>query len=92
MTRITRNLHEDRFTIMMISRWILFRMGNLSDKRCTENQNTNFMFNNFFRKLCLLWDNVERYCVARQVTEKIKYGELALHAGYFRLQAHTQNM
>jgi len=30
-----------------------------SDKRCRENGNTHYMSNNFFRKPCHLWDNVE---------------------------------
>ena len=42
---------EDLCTFMIISRWILLRMRNVSDKSCRENQNTHFMFNNFvFRK------------------------------------------
>jgi hypothetical protein len=36
--------------IMMISSRIHHRMRNVSDKRCTENQNTHFMSNNFFSK------------------------------------------
>ena len=35
-------------------------MRNLSEKSCTENQNTHFVFNNFFRKSCRLGDNVEK--------------------------------
>ena len=31
-----------------ISRWILLRMRNISYKCCRENQNTRFMFSNFF--------------------------------------------
>jgi hypothetical protein len=33
-------------TFMIVSRWILLRMWNFSDKSCRENQNTNFVFNN----------------------------------------------
>jgi hypothetical protein len=32
---------------MIISRWVLLIMRNVSDKNCTENKNTHFMFNNF---------------------------------------------
>jgi hypothetical protein len=39
------------FHIMMISRWILLRMGSVWDKSCRENQNTHFLFNNFFLKI-----------------------------------------
>jgi hypothetical protein len=34
----------------MISRWILLRMRNVSDKSCRENQNTHFMFINVLLK------------------------------------------
>jgi len=44
-------------------------MRNLSDKSCRENQNTHFVFGNFFfRKSCRLWDDVEKHCRARQAT------------------------
>jgi hypothetical protein len=55
---------------MIISRWIILRMRNVSDKSCTQNQNTHFMFNNFFAwKSCRLWDNVEKYGRARQAID-----------------------
>jgi len=45
-------------------------MRNFYDKNCRENQNTHFVFNNFFpRKSCRLWDNVEKYCRAGQATD-----------------------
>jgi len=45
----------------------------------------------FFRKSCRLWDNVEKFCRVRQATDDW-YGACAYHAGYLRLQTHTQNM
>ena len=44
-------LHEDQYTFMIISHWIHIKMKNVSDKICRDNQNTRFMFNNFFPKL-----------------------------------------
>jgi hypothetical protein len=44
-------LHEDLCTFMIISRWTLLRMRNVSHKSCRENQNTHFMFNYFFPKI-----------------------------------------
>jgi hypothetical protein len=41
----------------------------VSDKSCRKNQNTRFMFNNFFRKSYRLWGNVEKYFRARQATD-----------------------
>jgi hypothetical protein len=43
-------LPEDLCTFMIISRRILHMMRNVLDTSGRENQNTNFMFNNFFRK------------------------------------------
>jgi hypothetical protein len=38
-----------------------------------------------------LWDNVEKYGGVKQATV-VKSGACALHAGYLRLQTHTQIM
>ena len=51
LTTITCTLHEDRYTFLIISRSGLLRMRNVSDKSCTENQNTHFVFSNFFPKI-----------------------------------------
>ena len=53
--RITGTLHVDVCTFM-ITRSIILRMGNVSDKSCRENRNTSFVSNNnfFFRKSRLL--------------------------------------
>ena len=45
--KITSALDKDVCTFMIISLWILPKMKNVSVKRCRENQNTRFMFNNF---------------------------------------------
>ena len=69
MTSITGTLHQNRRTFMIISRWILLRMRNASDKSCRENRNAHYMFKIFFfSKWCLLWDNVENFGRARQAT------------------------
>jgi len=51
LTATTRTLHEDQHTFLIISRSVLFRMRNVSDKSCRENQNTHFVFCNFFSKI-----------------------------------------
>ena len=48
---MTGTLHEDVSTFLTISRLILLKMRNVLDKSCRENQNTHFMFNNFFPKI-----------------------------------------
>ena len=65
---MTGTLHEDHYTFVVISRSVRPRMRNVSDKSCRENQETTFIFSNFFRKLCLLWDNVEKYSRAGKAT------------------------
>ena len=70
LTRIAGILYEDLLTFMIISSLILVRMRNVSDKKCRENQNTHFMFYDFFfRKPCRLWGNVEKYGRRRQDTD-----------------------
>jgi len=59
-------VHEDRCTLVIISRWILLRMRNVSDKSCRENQNTQLFL---FWKSCRLWDNLEKYGRAGQATD-----------------------
>jgi len=46
-------LRENLCSLMIILRWILLRMTDVSDKSCRENQNTPFMFNNVFPKIVL---------------------------------------
>ena len=63
MTRITRTLHEEQHTVMTISPSVLLIMRYIWEKICPENRNTHFMFNKafWFRKLCRLWDKVEKF-------------------------------
>jgi len=45
---MTRTLHEDQYAFLIISCSLLLRMGNVSDKIYTENQNTHFVLSNYF--------------------------------------------
>jgi hypothetical protein len=66
---ITGTLHQHLCAFTIVSRSVLLRMRNFSDKSCRESQNMHFMFNNFFfRKSCRLWDNVEKYGTIAQTT------------------------
>ena len=42
---------KDVCTFMITSRSNLLRMRNVSDKSCRENQNTHFVFSNYFTKI-----------------------------------------
>jgi hypothetical protein len=74
-----------------ISRWIFFTMRNVSDKRCRENQNINFIFNNVFRKSCRLWDNVEKYGGAGHATDNSITRRMRFSCCITKLQTHAQN-
>ena len=42
------DLRKDQYIFFIISRSFVLRMKNVSDKSCRENQNTHFVFSNFF--------------------------------------------
>ena len=66
----TDTLHEDQYIFFIISRSFLLRMWNVSCKSCRENQNTHFVFGNFFfKKIVPLRDNVKKYCRTWQATD-----------------------
>ena len=56
-----------------ISRLIFFIMRNVSDQNCrVKSKQTLYFQKFFFRKLCRLWDNEEKYGTARLTTDDIK--------------------
>jgi hypothetical protein len=66
---LSRKYNLTRITVtcafMIISRWIIFKMINVSDKSCTGNQNTILGPVTTFRKSCRLWHNVEKCGIAK---------------------------
>jgi len=60
LTGMSGNLHEDQCILSIMSRSVFLRTRNVWDKRCRENQNTNFVFKIFFRKSYRLWENFEK--------------------------------
>jgi hypothetical protein len=71
MTRITGTLHEELGTFMILFRWILLTMRNLSDKIASKIKTHILCSMTLFRKLCRLWNrpNVEKYDRAGQATD-----------------------
>jgi len=70
LSSITCILNDGLRKFMKMSCWIPFKMRNVSDESCRENQNTHFMLNNFFLKIhVILWDDLEKYRRARQATD-----------------------
>jgi hypothetical protein len=47
LTRIRGTLLEDQRAFMIISRSVLLRVRNVSEKHCREHPNKHFMVNNF---------------------------------------------
>jgi hypothetical protein len=75
-------LWAGRYTFLIISRSVLLRIKTVWEKGCRENQNTPFMFSNFFSKnrvVCeVMWKNTVE---PDRPQMAIKYGACALHAG-----------
>jgi hypothetical protein len=54
---------------LIISRSVLLRMKNVSDKSCRETRDTRFRFNDFYPKIVPFMRYVEKYCRAGQATD-----------------------
>jgi len=68
MTRITGTLHGDQNTFLIMSRSVLLRLRNVSDKICKQNHNTHFVFSNIFR-YCTVYEIMWKTCRAGQATD-----------------------
>jgi len=86
--RTKGTLQKEQYTCLIISRSILLRMRNVSDKICRENFQRLFFF---FRKSCRLWDNAEKILYSR-LGYRWPHSTCALHAGYLRLKIHSRNI
>jgi hypothetical protein len=63
-------------------------MRNFSDKTGRQNQNTRFMFSNLFFGNRNVYEKMWKNIVERG-RPQVQYGSCALHAGYRRLQLHS---
>ena len=84
MTRIIGTLHGDLCTFLIISRRILLRMRNVSDRSCRENQNTHFMYINggfFAPKYHVVHENAENHSRTGRAADDNIIPRSALHAG-----------
>jgi hypothetical protein len=84
-------LHEGQFAFLIISCWIVLRMRNVSDKSCTENLNTHFMFNDGFTKIVPFMRKCGKIWYGQRGHRR-QYGACALYAVYLGLQTHTMNV
>ena len=65
-------LHEDLFTIIWYLAEFFLEWEMFSTKFAEENQRICFISNIFFRKCCLLWENVKNSGEAKHTTDKNK--------------------
>jgi len=63
ITRITGSLHEDQHTFLIISRSVLLRTKNVSDRNCV------FVFCNFFPENRAVYEKMWKNIVVWQATE-----------------------
>jgi hypothetical protein len=89
VTTIMGTLPEGQCAVLVISRSVLLRMKNISDKFVRKIK-SHLMFSIFLNHAVyeIMW---KKYCRSGQATQR-EYGVFALHAGYLRLQIHTQYM
>jgi hypothetical protein len=81
--------HEDVFTFMTVFHEILLRIRNVLDKGCKKNQNTHFMFSNFFFLNCAMYEIMPKNMAKAEGPQMTsQYGAYELHAGLARLHAH----
>jgi hypothetical protein len=74
---MTSTLHESQYKFF-ICRSILLRTRNVSDKRRRRNQNTHYVFSNFFSsKILPFLDNGEKYCIGGRSQMKIQHMHIA---------------
>ena len=83
--------HEDVRSLVIVSPLNLLIARNISDKSFRDIQVTHFIFNSPPPRIsCHLWDNVEKCGTGRQATYDSIIRRMRLHAGYLRLQTHSE--
>ena len=66
-------------------------MRTVLDKSCRENENTHFMFSNFFSANCAVYEIMSKYVVETEGLQMTsQYGAYALRAGSARLHARMR--
>jgi len=67
------------------------KIRTVSHKSGTENQNTHFVFSNFFFENRTVYEIMLKI-IGKGAGHRWQYGACALRSGYLNLQTHTQNM
>ena len=66
---MTVTSHELQYIFFITFRSLYFRMRNILDQSCRENQNAHFVFSNFFSKTVPFVRKRGKICRAGQVTD-----------------------
>jgi len=83
---------------MVVSRWIILRMRNVTEKKIVQKIESHFMFRNFLPKIVPFKRHVEKYCTAELAMDDTKIRRIrftcwiteARHARtHARTRAHT---
>ena len=77
-------------TFLILSRSVLLRMRNVSDKSCRGNQNTHFVFSDFFYENRGVYEIIWKKNIVERGCPQMKIWRMRVGAGYLRLQTHTQ--
>jgi len=90
--RITGTLHEDRYTVLILSCSVLLIMRSISYKHCRENQNPHFLFNYAFFENRAVYEIVWKHKVEREMPQMtIWHMRIACRIPK-DTNTHTQNM
>jgi hypothetical protein len=78
-TRLPTDGFWSNFSFMITSRWILFKIRNICKKKVVENIKIYILCSvTYFRKSCLLWDNVEKCGGVREAVDNITHARCTL--------------
>ena len=78
--------HFWRYIAKLFSEWEMFL-----DKSCRENQNTHFMFSNFFPENRTVYEVMSKNIVETEAPQMTtQHGAYALHAGLAKLYARMR--
>ena len=84
------------YTFMTMSRWILLKMRNISDKSCRGNQKTYFVFSNFFFKNDSIYEVMWKNMVEPDRLQVTYHDAVRMQCTCWiiktRIQAHTHDV
>jgi hypothetical protein len=81
MARISITLNEDQYTFLIMTRSVLFRMRNVSEKKIIK-ENQNILCSTFLTDYWAVCEILEENTVKQDMPQMtLQYGAFPLHAG-----------